>query len=68
METAIAIEPFDSHLETAARAMGAQRPVLETGIYQDEAIGLYESAGFMRIDCVDEYVGTPTSVCFEKLL
>jgi putative acetyltransferase len=56
------------HLETTARAMGAQRLVLETGINQDEAISLYESTGFMLIDCFDEYAGTPTSVCFEKLL
>ena len=56
------------HLDTAARAMGAQRLVLETGIYQDEAIGLYRSVGFSPIDRFDEYVGTPTSVCFEKTL
>jgi len=56
------------HLETAARAMGARRLVLETGIYQDEAIGLYRSVGFSPIDCFDEYFGVPTSVCFEKAL
>ena len=56
------------HLETAARAMGAHRLVLETGIYQDEAIGLYRSVGFGPIDCFDEYFGVPTSLCFEKAL
>jgi putative acetyltransferase len=56
------------HLESAARAMGAGRLVLETGIYQEEAINLYRGAGFNAIDCFDEYVGTPTSVCFEKAL
>ena len=56
------------HLETAAREMGARRLVLETGIYQDEAIGLYRSVGFSSIDCFDEYVGTVTSACFEKFL
>lgn len=56
------------HLQTTARSMGAQRLVLETGIYQDEAITLYRSVGFIVIDCFDEYVGTPTSVCFEKAL
>jgi putative acetyltransferase len=55
-------------LEIAAQAMGATRLVLETGIYQDEAIGLYRSVGFSQIDCFDEYIGTPTSVCFEKPL
>jgi putative acetyltransferase len=56
------------HLEAAARSMGAQRLVLETGIYQEEAIGLYRAAGFTAIDCFDEYAGVPTSVCFEKSL
>lgn len=56
------------HLENTARAMGAERMVLETGIYQEEAIGLYRGAGFKAVDCFDEYVGVPTSVCFEKPL
>jgi putative acetyltransferase len=56
------------HLENTARAMGAERLVLETGIYQEEAIGLYRGAGFNTVDCFDEYVGVPTSVCFEKPL
>jgi GNAT superfamily N-acetyltransferase len=56
------------HLESAARSMGADRLVLETGIYQEEAIGLYRGAGFKAVDCFDEYTGVPTSVCFEKPL
>jgi putative acetyltransferase len=56
------------HLENTAREMGAERMVLETGIYQEEAIGLYRGAGFKAVDCFDEYVGVPTSVCFEKPL
>ena len=56
------------HLESEARTMGAERLVLETGIYQEEAIGLYRGAGFIAIDCFDEYAGVPTSVCFEKTL
>jgi GNAT superfamily N-acetyltransferase len=56
------------HLESTAQAMGAERLVLETGIYQDEAIGLYRGAGFTAVDCFDEYAGVPTSVCFEKTL
>jgi putative acetyltransferase len=54
------------HLESAARAIGASRAVLETGIYQDEAIGLYRRAGFSQIDCFGDYANVPTSVCFEK--
>ena len=56
------------HLENTARSMGAERLVLETGIYQEEAIGLYRGAGFKAVDCFDEYAGVPTSVCFEKPL
>ena len=56
------------HLENSARTMGAERLVLETGIHQEEAIGLYRAAGFKAIDCFDEYVDTPTSACFEKTL
>ena len=53
-------------LEDQARALGANRLVLETGIYQDEAIGLYRSFGFVEIECFGEYAGVPTSVCFER--
>jgi GNAT superfamily N-acetyltransferase len=56
------------HLERAARTMGADRLVLETGIYQEEAIGLYRAAGFKPVECFEEYAGIPTSVCFEKVL
>jgi hypothetical protein len=41
---------------------------LETGIHQEEAIGLYTGAGFKTVDCFDEYAGVPTSACFEKPL
>ena len=55
-----------SHLEGAARELGARRAVLETGIYQDEAIGLYRRAGYSVVDCWGEYSTSPTSVCYEK--
>ena len=55
-------------LEAEARAMGANRLVLETGILQDEAIGLYRRVGFSVIDCFGEYAGVPTSLCLEKAL
>jgi GNAT superfamily N-acetyltransferase len=63
----IAREILD-HLEAAARAMGIRRLVLETGIYQAEAIGLYRRAGFNPVRCWGEYEGVLTSVCFEKNL
>jgi putative acetyltransferase len=55
-----------TQLEAAARELGATRSVLETGIYQDEAIGLYRRAGYSQVDCWGEYASSPTSVCFEK--
>lgn len=57
-----------AHLEDAARKLGARRAVLETGIYQDEAIGLYLRAGYRKVDCWGEYLTSPTSVCYEKSL
>src|SRR6266550_3825417 len=39
------------HLEAVAATMGAHKLVLETGVYQEEAIGLYVRAGFRQIDC-----------------
>lgn len=54
------------HLEDAGRRLGAERAVLETGIHQDEAIGLYRRAGYAQVDCWGEYAASPTSVCYEK--
>jgi putative acetyltransferase len=55
-------------LETAARELGANRLVLETGERQIEAIALYERAGFQRIARFGEYESSPLSICMEKLL
>lgn len=63
----IAREILD-HLEAAARVMGTHRVVLETGIYQAEAIGLYRRVGFNPVPCWGEYEGVLTSVCLEKNL
>ena len=52
-------------LEAEARARGARRFVLETGVHQVEAIGLYERAGYRRVDCWGDYAASPTSVCDE---
>jgi GNAT superfamily N-acetyltransferase len=57
-----------AELEGAARAMGYGVIWLETGVRQPEAIGLYESSGYRRIPAYGEYVGSATSVCFEKVL
>ncbi len=54
------------HLEATALDMGIHRLVLETGIYQAEAIGLYRRMGFDPVPCWGEYADAQTSVCFEK--
>jgi len=41
---------------------------LETGIFQIEAIGLYDRYGFQRRPPFGEYVEDPMSVYFEKSL
>jgi putative acetyltransferase len=53
-------------LEQAARQLGVQRLVLETGTYQHAAIALYTRVGFVQTECWDEYASSPTSICYEK--
>lgn len=54
-------------LETEARAMGARRLVLETGIRQAAALALYRATGFEPIPLYGEYRSSPeTSVCLGK--
>jgi len=55
-------------LESAAKQLGVRRLVLETGIYQHEALSLYRRAGFTQVDCWGDYASSPTSVCMEKRL
>ncbi|NNE00207.1 MAG: GNAT family N-acetyltransferase [Pirellulaceae bacterium] len=56
------------HLESRARAIGYDQLLLETGDQQDAAIGLYQSAGYHRIEPFGEYIGSPHSICFSKTL
>lgn len=54
-------------LEAEARKLGVARLVLETGIRQDAALGLYRSSGFREIELFGEYLESPsTSVCMAK--
>jgi putative acetyltransferase len=55
-------------LEQRARGFGYTGIVLETGDRQPESVGLYESAGFVRIPCYPPYSGRSLSLCFEKRL
>jgi GNAT superfamily N-acetyltransferase len=56
-------------LEAEARSLGARRLVLETGIRQVAALGLYRATGFQPIPLYGEYRLSPkTSVCLGKNL
>lgn len=54
------------HLAAYARQQGVWVLRLETGIYQAEAMGLYEKWGFERIPPFGEYREDPLSVYYEK--
>lgn len=56
------------HLVGYAREHGIGLVRLETGIHQQEAIALYERAGFRRIAPFGEYTDDPLSRCYEKRL
>lgn len=53
-------------LEDEARAAGIERLRLETGSRQPEAIGLYETSGYARIEKFGVYRCEPGSTCFGK--
>ena len=57
-----------TRLEEWAAELGYSRAVLETGTSQPEAIGLYESIGYYRIENYPPYVDVHNSVCYEKRL
>jgi len=53
-------------LEGAARVTGYRRVLLETGVAQPEAIGLYESAGYARVPGFGRYRDSPNNRCYAK--
>jgi hypothetical protein len=53
-------------LESWAAELSFQKCILETGIKQPEAIGLYKNNGFRQIANYGQYEGIENSVCFEK--
>jgi len=57
-----------NRLAEYAQSNGAKLLRLETGIYEVEAIGLYESWGFSRRRPFGEYLEDPLSVYLEKQL
>lgn len=57
-----------AHLEVTAREAGRERMILETGVRQPEAIGLYTSSGYERIANFGVYRDHPDSRCYGKAL
>jgi GNAT superfamily N-acetyltransferase len=55
-------------LETEARALGVKRLLLETALYLEPAVRMYERAGFTPIDRYGEYVDSADSYCMGKTL
>ncbi len=55
-----------AELEREARGLGVSRLVLETGIRQQDALALYQRAGFAEVPLFGEYIGSPLSVCMAK--
>jgi putative acetyltransferase len=55
-----------SALEALAVSGGFATVRLETGVRQPEAIGLYESHGYVAIPRYGDYVENPFSRCFER--
>ena len=49
-----------------AQEIGFEKCILETGIKQPEAIGLYKKNGYKLIPNYGQYAGVENSLCFEK--
>jgi len=57
-----------AHLESLARELGATRVLLETGQKQPEAMRLYESSGYERVEGFGHYRCEPDSVSYAKFV
>ena len=55
-------------LEARARVLGLTRLVLETGVLQVEALGLYLGAGYLPIENFGQYADVAESRCLAKSL
>jgi putative acetyltransferase len=55
-------------LEQLASDCGYELVRLETGTRQPDAIHLYETAGYHRIDPYGRHADDPMSICFEKTI
>lgn len=57
-----------TELEQWAHELNYKKCVLETGTRQLEAMGMYESGGYLRIPNYAQYEGLAHSLCCEKVL
>ncbi|HWS58052.1 MAG TPA: GNAT family N-acetyltransferase [Actinotalea sp.] len=55
-------------LESRALDAGLDRLVLETGVRQPEALGLYRSAGYRQVARYGAYLDEPGSVCLARTI
>lgn len=55
-------------LEKWAKELSYSKCILETGVKQPEAIGLYQKNDYQSIPNYGQYEGVENSVCFEKKL
>ena len=55
-------------LEKWASELNFKRCVLETGIRQIEAIGLYKKNGYVVTENYGQYAGIKESLCFKKII
>ncbi len=55
-------------LEKWATELSYEKCILETGIKQPEAIGLYTKNGYRLMSNYGQYTGVKTSKCFQKSL
>jgi ribosomal protein S18 acetylase RimI-like enzyme len=57
-----------AHLERSAAEAGAEAMVLETGTAQPEAMALYESSGYERIEPFGYYRKHRSNRCYGRVL
>ncbi len=57
-----------AELERLARTHAYTRIILETGLFQPEALALYDASGYQRTPAYGRYIDNPEAVCFEKRL
>jgi len=57
-----------AHLEATARTAGAEVMIMETGTAQPEAMGLYEAAGYRRVEPFGHYRWSPENRCYGRVL